>query len=127
LPNIGATFNALIELPDLEDEYFRNNLTIMLKTASSLLANLNHRSNSAGLSYWELVLDAREDFITQYLSKYNDHLHNKYPEKSEISGDFFLKAKLKLIPVIVFVFDQALDLSIELHNNMSKAPWIRYL
>lgn len=121
MSNIGATFNALVELPDLEDEYFRKNLTAMLRTASSFLANLKHRPNSDTFYQWELVLDARENFVTKYLSEYGTYLQNRYADKSEVSADFFLGARLKSITTIMFIFDQALDLSIQLKSNMSMA------
>lgn len=121
MSNIGATFNALVELPNLAEEYFRNNLTVMLRTASSLLANMRNRPGSTGLCYWELVLDSREDFINRYLAEYDDYLRDTYPEKSEVSDGFFLNAKLQSIPTIVFVFDEALKLSIQLQSNIVMA------
>lgn len=121
MSDIAVTFNALVELPELEEKFFSDNMWIMMRTATSLILNSRKLGQSVMRYNWDNILDAREEFVNRYKLEYTDYLQTKYPNNSSFPKEFFMKARQNAIPIIIFVFEEALALTTSLAETIEHA------
>src|SRR5690606_8099338 len=108
--------------PDLEEGFFRRNTSNMLGEANKLITPLVSVEDAGDLLYLGLALEARQSFLAYYMDLYVEHLRNHFKDRNEVGSQFYLKANLRAIPIILLVFDEAMELSMQLRSDMGLMP-----